>query len=275
MNYRKLNHVTRKDSYPLPIIDDTLEALAGAKWFSSLDLKSGYWQVQLYPDDKEKTAFSTGRGLWQFQVMPFGLCNAPATFERLMEQVLAGLPLTVCLVYLDDILLPGRSFEEEIRNLQEIFSRLREAKLKLAPKKCTLIRQKVKFLGHMISEKGVATDLDKLHAVSAWPRPMNALEVRQYLGLCSYYRRFVANFADIARPLYQCTERNQTFEWTTEAEQAFNHLKQALTEAPIFGYPEPEGHFILDTDASAFGIGAVLLQVQEGEKKVIAYLSPT
>ena len=273
VDYRKLNHVTKKDSYPLPRIDDTLEALAGAKWFSSLDLKSGYWQVELHPDDKEKTAFTAGRGLWQFRVMPFGLCNAPATFERLMEQILTGLPLTVCLVYLDDILVPGRTFEQQIENLRTVFLRLKEAKLKLAPKKCSLFQQEVKFLGHIVSERGVATDPDKLYAVSTWPRPANALEVRRFLGLCSYYRRFVANFADIARPLHQCTEQNQTFEWTEGAEQAFNHLKQALTEAPILGYPEPIGHYILDADASAFGVGAVLSQVQSGEEKVIAYFS--
>ena len=273
VDYRKLNHVTKKDSYPLPRIDDTLEALAGARWFSSLDLKSGYWQVQLHPDDKEKTAFSAGRGLWQFKVMPFGLCNAPATFERLMEQILTGLPLAVCLVYLDDILVPGRTFEQQIGNLRMVFMRLKEAKLKLAPKKCSLFREEVKFLGHIVSASGVATDPDKLYAVSTWPRPTNVLEVRQFLGLCSYYRRFVAKFADIAQPLYQCTERNQPFEWTEGAEHAFNRLKQALTEAPILGYPEPTGNYILDADASAFGIGAVLSQVQKGEEKVIAYFS--
>ena len=126
VDYRKLNSVTRKDSYPLPRIDDTLESLAGASWFSTLDLKSGYWQVELDAQDKEKTAFTTNRGLWQFRVMPFGLCNAPATFERLMEQVLSGLPLTVCLVYLDDILVPGRTFREELANLRQVFQRLSE-----------------------------------------------------------------------------------------------------------------------------------------------------
>ena len=162
--------------------------------------------MELHPDDKEKTAFSAGRGLWQFRVMPFEFCNAPATFERLMEQVLAGLPLTVCLVYLDDILVPGRTFEQELENLRMVFLRLKEAKLKLAPKKCSLFQQEVKFLGHIVSGKGVATDPDKLQSVSTWPRPANTMEVRQFLGLCSYYRRFVANFAEIARHLHQITE---------------------------------------------------------------------
>ena len=169
VDYRRLNHVTKKDSYPLPRIDDTLEALAVAKWFSSLDLKSGYWQVELHPDDKEKTAFTAGRGLWQFTVNPFGLCNAPATFERLTEQILAGLPLTVCLVYLDDILVPGCIFEQQIGNLRTVFLRLRETKLKLAPKMCSLFQLEVKFLGHIVSERGVATDPDKLYAAVVDP----------------------------------------------------------------------------------------------------------
>ena len=273
VDYRKLNSVTRKDSYPLPRIDDTLESLSGATWFSSLDLKSGYWQVGMHPEDREKTAFTTGRGLWQFRVMPFGLCNAPATFERLMEKVLAGLPLSVCLVYLDDILVPARSFDDHIQNLRTVFSRLQEANLKLSPKKCTLFRRQLKFLGHIVSEKGVATDPEKLEAVMTWPTPTNVSEVRRFLGLCSYYRRFVANFADIACPLHQCTEHPQIFKWNDELEKSFVSLKKALVEAPVLGYPDPDGHFILDTDASAYGIGAVLSQVQYGEEKVVAYYS--
>ena len=273
VDYRKLNSITRKDSYPLPRIDDTLEALSGATWFSSLDLKSGYWQVGMHPEDREKTAFTTGRGLWQFRVMPFGLCNAPATFERLMEKFLAGLPLSVCLVYLDDILVPARSFEDHIQNLRTVFGRLREANLKLSPKKCSLFRRQLKFLGHIVSEKGVATDPEKLEAVMTWPTPTNISEVRRFLGLCSYYRRFVANFADIACPLQQCTEHPQILKWNDELEKSFVSLKKALVEAPILGYPDPDGHFILDTDASAYGIGAVLSQIQHGEEKVVAYYS--
>ena len=137
VDYRKLNNITHKDSYPLPRIDDTIEALVGAEWFSTLDLKSGFWQVPLDDAAKEKTAFSTGSGLWQFKVMPFGLCNAPATFERLMEQVLLGLPTSIALVYLDDIVVPGCTFYQ-ISNLRQVFKSLRKAKLKLSPKKCTL-----------------------------------------------------------------------------------------------------------------------------------------
>ena len=181
VDYRKLNDVTNKDSYPLPRIDDTLEALGGAKWFSTLDLRSGYWQVQLDDSSKEKTAFSTGNGLWQFKVMPFGLCNAPATFERLMEQVLAGLPVSVALVYLDDILVPGRTFSQELTNLSQVFEQLRKAKLKLSPKKCVLFREEVNYLGHVVNEKGISPDPGKVAAVKSWPR----LQLSQKLRVSS------------------------------------------------------------------------------------------
>ena len=272
VDYRKLNDVTHKDSYPLPRIDDTLEALSGAKWFSALDLKSGYWQVQLDDNSKEKTAFSTGSGLWQFKVMPFGLCNAPATFERLMEQVLVGLPTSIALVYLDDILVPGRTFSQELANLRQVFERLREAKLKLSPKKCTLFQKEVNYLGHVVNEKGISPDPCKVEAVKSWPKPTTATEVKSFLGLCSYYRRFISFFADIAHPLHQSATVSP-FEWTQEADDAFSKLKQMLTESPILAYPQLDVEFVLDTDASSTGIGAVLSQQVNGQERVVAYFS--
>ncbi|UFO01038.1 reverse transcriptase family protein (plasmid) [Wolbachia endosymbiont of Corcyra cephalonica] len=156
VDYRMLNNVTKKDSYPLPRIDDTLDMLSGMKWFSTIDLKSGYWQVEISPEDKEKTAFSTGigNGLWQFNVMPFGLCNAPATFERLMERVMVGLLGDVCLVYLDDVIIMGRDFEEHLKNLEKVFQRIRGANLKLSTKKCS-IQKRSKLSGtRNINERG-------------------------------------------------------------------------------------------------------------------------
>ena len=194
VDYRKPNEVTVKDSYPLPRIDDCLDALAGCSWFSTLDLCCGYWQVAMSEEDKPRTVFSTGNGLHQFTVMSFGLCNAPVTFERLMEKVLSGLPWEVCLLYLDDIIFHGREFGEAIKRLCTVLQRLRDAGLKLSPKKCILLQQSVSFLGHVVSNHGVSTDPKKIEAVRTWASPRTAKEVKSFLGLCSYYRRFVRGF---------------------------------------------------------------------------------
>lgn len=273
VDYRKLNAVTHKDSYPLPRIDEMLEAFSGSQWFSTLDLKSGYWQVELAEEDKEKSAFSTGLGLWQFKVMPFGLCNAPATFERLMECVLAGVPPSVAMVYLDDIIVHARTFDELLQRLRVVFEKLRQAGLKLSPKKCALFQRRVKYLGHVLSGDGVAVDSEKVNSVLSWPTPQNTKEVRSFLGLCSYYRRFIHGFADIAQPLHQLTSKNTSFIWTPEANQAFESLKQVLTQAPVLGFPIPGERYLLDTDASEQGIGAVLSQVQAGVERPVAYFS--
>ncbi|GBO18284.1 Retrovirus-related Pol polyprotein from transposon 297 [Araneus ventricosus] len=275
VDYRKLKEITKKDSYPLPRIDDTLDALNGSQWFTTLDLKSGYWQVEIRPEDREKTAFTTGQGLWQFKVMPFGLCNAPATFERLMETVLRGLYITseACLVYLDDIIIVGRTLEEHLSNLRKVFQRLQKANLKLSPKKCRFFQKEVTYLGHVISAEGVKTDPGKIKAVVDWPRPETVHDVRSFLGLFTYYRRFVKNFFTIARPLHKLTEAKSNFNWTEECEKSFNSLKQALTSSPILTYPRTDKDFILDTDASNEGIGAVLSQNIGNEERVIAYFS--
>lgn len=185
VDYRKLNDVTIKDSYPFPRIDNILDCLEGNSWFCTLDLKSGYWQGSLASKDREKTAFSVGNGLWQFTVMPFGLCNAPATFERLMEKILKGLISNICFVYLDDVIIYGNSFEEVILNLKKVFLRLKEANLKVIPKKCMFLEKKVKYLGHVISAEGVATDPDKVSALETWPSPKTRKQVRSFLGFCS------------------------------------------------------------------------------------------
>ncbi|GBL77859.1 Retrovirus-related Pol polyprotein from transposon 297, partial [Araneus ventricosus] len=249
VDYRKFNEITIKDSYPLPRIDDTLDALNGSQWFSTLDLKSGYWQVEIQHEDKEKTAFTTGQGLWQFKVMPFGLCNAPATFERLMETVLRGLTSEACLVYLDDIIIVGRTFQEHLNNIRKVFQRLQKANLKLSPKKCRFFRKEVSYLGHIISADGVKTDPEKTTAVVDWPRPETVHDVRSFLGLCTYYRRFVRNFSAIARPLHKLTEARSNFNWTEECKKSFNSLKQALITSPVLTYPRTDKEFILDTDA--------------------------
>ena len=258
-----------------PRVDVTLDALNGAKWFSTLDLKSGYWQIELDSADKEKTAFSFGQGLWQFTVMPFGLCNAPATFERLMEAVLKGLSWDICLVYLDDIIVHTRSFDQHLMNLKCILDRLRQANLKLNPAKCTLFQTAVTYLGYVVSERGVSADPVKVQAVMNWPRPNNTHEVRSFIGLCSYYRRFVPGFAQLAKPLHALTEKNANFKWSEERDKAFQTLKDHLTKAPVLAYSDFDKSFILDTDASDVAIGATLSQMVEGEEHPIGYFSRT
>lgn len=276
VDYRKLNSLTKKDAYPLPRLDATLDHLAGSTWFSTLDLKSGYWQVEIDELSKEKTAFSVGKGLWQFRVMPFGLCNAPATFQRLMEAVLSELPLQTALVYIDDILVHAKDFEQEVTNLEVVFQRLRDANLKLNPKKCVLFAQEVNFLGHIVGRSGIAPDPDKVKSIQEWPTPTGTKDVRCFVGLCSYYRRFILNFADIAKPLHRLTEKDAQFNWSQECEDAFQKLKNALQSGPILSYPDPDKPYILDTDASKTGLGAVLSQVREdGREHVIAYYSRT
>ena len=275
VDYRRLNDVTRKDSFPLPRIDVTLNALNGATWFSTLDLKSGYWQVELEPSAKEKTAFSAGKGLWQFKVMPSGLCNAPATFERLMEAVLFGLSWKTCLIYLDDIIVHAASFNDHIENLCRVLERLRRANLKLNPKKCRLFQQQVQFLGYTVSKHGISADQEKVKVVQSWPQPRSVREVRSFLGLCTYYRRFVPGFANIAKPLHQLSEKNAKFLWTEECNTAFRSLKHHLTKTPTLCYPDFEKPFILDTYASNVAIGAVLSQVADGVERPIAYFSQT
>ena len=271
VDYRKLNAV--KDAYPVPRIDETLDALNGAKWFSTLDLASGYWQVALEDDAKEKSSFVVRNGLYRWKCMPFGLCNAPATFERLMEKVMSGLQWEILMIYLDDIIVFGKTVTEMIERLKIVFSRLRSAGLKLKPSKCHLFRERVTYLGHVVSAEGVATDPMKIQTISDWPVPQSVKEVRSFLGLASYYRRFIRGFAEIASPLHALTEKAREFEWSESCQNAFDELKSRLQTSPILSYPIPEGDFVLDTDASGDGIGAVLSQMQEGEERVLAYAS--
>ena len=271
IDYRKLNAISIKDAYPLPRIDDCLDALAGAKCFSTLDLASGYWQVGMTEEAKLKSAFVTNGGLYQWKVMPFGLCNAPSTFERLMEKVLAGLTWQICLVYLDDVIVYSETVLEHIDRLEVIFQKLKKAGLTLKPKKCNLFRKQVPFLGHVVSAEGVSTDPEKIKSIQDWKVPKDLTDVRSFLGLCSYYRKFVPKFSEIAKPLTRLTEKNRPFTWSSEQEEAWLELKRRLLSAPILAYPDPSTEFVLDTDASGYGIGAVLAQVQEGKERVIAY----
>ena len=205
--------------------------------------------------------------------MPFGLCNAPSTFQRCMELLLSGLQWKTLLIYLDDVIVHSATFEDHIERLGEVLSRLRKAGLKLKPSKCHLMQSEVLFLGHVVGQEGVRTNPKLVKAVSDWKRPTDPRQVQQFLGLCNYYRRFVPHFGHIAHPLYQLTEKGMRFEWTEECEAAFDQLKVSLTHSPVLAYPRPGGKYTLDTDASNIGIGAVLSQEQDGEERVIAYAS--
>ena len=275
VDYRQLNAVTIKDAFPLPRVDDSLAALSGSRWFSTLDLASGYWQVAMDAGTQEKAAFVTSSGLYEWTVMPFGLCNAPSTFARLMELVLKGLHWKICLIYLDDVIVMGRTFEEELERLKEVFERLARAGLKLKPKKCFLFQKRVSYLGHVVTEEGIAADPEKVEQVRTWPTPENSTEVKSFLGLASCYRRFIPDFSTIAKPLYKLTEAKAEFAWTEQCQLAFDSLRGSLTSGRVLAYRAREGEFVLDTDASDHGIGVVLSQFQDGVEKPIGFASRT
>ena len=271
IDYRAVNNKTRKDAFPLPLISECLDTLGGSSWFSTFDLRSGYHQVALHPDDRHKTAFVTRGGYYQFKVLPFGLTGSPSCFSRLMTLIMSGLNFTTCLIYLDDIIIFSSDLDTHLERLILVLKRLTAANLKLKPSKCHLLQRKVLFLGHVVSGSGVATDPAKVDAVKNWPIPTKLKEVRAFMGLCSYYRKFVPDFARIGRPLHAMTKKDTRFVWTEECNEAFQSLKTHLTEAPILALPNDIGSFILDTDASGESIGGVLSQVQDGAERVICY----
>ena len=273
VDYRRLNNSTKKDAFPLPRIDDSLNSLSGQSWFSTLDLASGYWQVRLSEDAKPKTAFATHSGLFQFAVMPFGLCNAPATFERLMSQVLRGLHWKRCLVYIDDILVFGHDFESALESLELVLIRVAEYGLQLKSTKCNLFRSSVPFLGHIVGRAGLECDPSKISAVANWIPPSTIKGVREFLGFTGYYRRFVPDYSTVAQPLVRLLGKDCKFKWTDACQDAFKALRALLINAPVLAFPKEDLPYIVDTDASDYGIGGVLSQCIEGTEHVIAYYS--
>ena len=270
VDFRQLNAATIKDAHPIPHIDDLLDALHGARWFSTLDLKSGYWQVPIQEQDKEKTAFrASGGQLFEFNQVPFGLCNAPATFSCLMDRILAGLHWETCLFYLDDIIVFAITWEEHLDRIWQVFERLCHAQLKLGAEKCTFAVKEVSYLGHRVTSEGLLPDPTLLKAIRQIGTPENATEVRLFLGLAGYYRRYVKNFATITGPLHALTREDAVFYWSPECQQAFDRLKTLLTTSPITAFLDFNLPFRLYTDASTAGLGAILAQVQEGKERII------
>ncbi|GET01638.1 retroviral-like aspartic protease 1 [Rhizophagus clarus] len=276
VDYRKLNKVTKRDCYPLPRIDDMLETLSGSQWFSSLDLASGFWQVELDQKDREKSTFITRFGTYEFTVMPFGLCNAPATFQRLMDTVLRDILWQFVVVYIDDINVGSKTFEEHLLHLEQVFSRLAQAGLKLSPEKCFFFKDEIPFLGHVVSRHGIQTDPEKLRVIKEFPIPKDLTQLRGFIALASYYQKFVKNFSRIVEPLNRLLKKNTPFVWGNDQVDSFEYLKTCLMTPPILSYPNFEKPFILYTDASTFALGAILSQKNEDKKeRVIAYASRT
>jgi hypothetical protein len=274
VDYRQLNKVTIKDNFPLPRIDDLLDTFGDAKYFSTLDLTCGYWHVEVKPEDRKKTAFITDEGLYEFNVMPFGLTNGPATFQQLVNQIFRPHIKKILVVYLDDTNVFSKTFEAHLQHLRITFDIIRKSGLKLQPNKCHFGKTSLSFLGHVIGKNGIQPDPAKISAVQDFPKPNNLKVLRGFLGLASYYRRFVKDFAKIAAPLHYLMRKEQPFYWNDECQQAFEQLKQKLVSPPILIYPNFDKPFILFTDVSSFGLGAVLAQKDnDGKEHVVAYAS--
>ncbi|KAJ9512263.1 hypothetical protein QJQ45_012830 [Haematococcus lacustris] len=274
IDYRALNKLTVRDRYPLPRIDDLFDKLAGKRVFSSLDLQSGYHQIRITEEDVPKTAFLTPMGQFQFKVLCFGLTNAPATFQRMMDNVFKPLINECVLVYIDDILVMSNTPEEHVQHLRQVLQLMRENKFYAKLAKCEFNRTQLAFLGHIVGSKGIAVDPAKVQVVKEWPTPRNLKDLQAFLGLANYFRRFISNFSSLAAPLTNLTSKQvaAAYDWEhfggAELE-AFNALKEALCSAPVLALPDFSKPFVVCTDASLVGTGGVLMQ----DGRPIAYTS--
>ena len=273
IDYRNLNKIVEPFQYPLPHLESAIHSLGGNEMFSTLDLISGYHQISLREEDMKKTAFTTGRGLYEFTRTPFGLITSGAVMQSIMERVLIGLNHKICLVYVDDVIIAGKTKEDHDKNLDLVLRRLRLHGFKIRIDKCVFRSSQVECLGHVISSAGIIPNPDKTESLKSRPIPKNAKGVKSFLGVCGYYRRFVNNYSEISKPLIELTKKNVKFVWSSDCQKAYNKLIQLLTSPPILTYPDYNIPFIITTDASRSGIGAVLSQIQNGEEKPIAYYS--
>ena len=273
IDYRRLNKKVIGDAYPLPNITDILDRLGKAQYFSVFDLASGYHQVETHPDDRVKTAFSIPDGHFEYQRMPMGIKNAPATFQRLMDTVLTGMLGTEAFVYLDDVVIYSETLEEHDVTARRLFKRLREANLKLQPHKCDFLCPEVAYLGHIFGREGVRPNPAKVAAIKELPRPKTVRNVRQFVGLSGYYRRFIENYAKLAKPLADLLKKEAKFIWGLEQEESFCKLRETLCQEPILRYPDFSKTFKLTTDAFTYAIGAVFTQETDKMGMSIAYYS--
>lgn len=269
IDYREINKITVRKRYPLPRIDDLFDQLRGASVFSKIDLRSGYHQMRIVEEDIPKIAFRTRYRHYEFSVMPFGLTNAPAAFMDLMQRYFKPFLDRFVVIFIDDILIYSRNREEHEGHLRTVLATLQKEKLYAKLSKCDFWLEEVKFLGHVVSKVGISVDPDKIKAVEEWPAPKNVSEVRSFLGLAGYYRRFVKNFSKIALPITSLIRKNSRFQWNEKCEAAFLELKRRLTSAPILTLPSGTEGFEIYSDTSQEGLGCVLMQ----HGKVIAYAS--
>ena len=276
IDYRFLNDATRKDAFPLPVIEECFDALDGVQFLSTTDLSIGYFQLMVSEQDRRKTAFITKYGLFQFRRLAIGLCNAPATFQRAMSQVLAGLNWKTAIIYLDDLIVVGKSFRSHLNNLKDVFDRLRRFNLKVSPRKCQFMRHELKFLGWIAGRNGISIPPENTMAIKSRRPPISTQEVESFLRYINYHRSHVKKFAEIATPLYALTDqkaRKVPFVWTNTHQEVFEKLVTIMTTAPVMRIPNKTDLFILDVDASNIAIGAELLQLSDGEEYVVAYAS--
>ncbi|CAF2136139.1 unnamed protein product, partial [Rotaria magnacalcarata] len=275
VDYRILNSLTVKDSFPLPNLNDAVYNLHGSKYFSTLDLTRGYYNVPMDEQSIPLTAFSTSRSHWEFVRMPFGLCNAGATFQRLMNMVLRGFSWSECICYIDDALILGSTFEEHFKNLNNVLECLSQHGLKIKPAKCFLFRKEVKFLGYEVSQKGIMPDKKNIEGITNFPIPKTVKQVRSFLGIVNFYRLHIPNCATIQKPLSELTGKAKTLVWNDKAENAFNQLKKLLTSPQLLAYPNYESSEPLEihVDSSLTGAGAILSQKQSGVVRPIAFIS--
>ena len=261
VDYRGLNALTIKNKYPLPRVDELFDQLQGKRYFSKVDLRSGFHQVRVSIDDILKTAFRTRFGHFEFLVMPFGLTNAPATFMTLMDSVLRPYLGKFVVVFLDDILIFSKTEEEHLEHLRLVFNELRTHALYAKQSKCEFFKNEIHYLGHTISFSGINMDTDKVDAILRWPHPTNVEELQIFLGMAGFYRKFIRDYAKIAVPMTdQLKAQGKTFRWDDEQERSFTKLKVALASAPILAIVDPLKSFVVETDASDKAVGAVLLQ---------------
>lgn len=273
IDYRRLNAVSEKDAYPTPYCSAILDRLRGAKFLSSLDVRSAFYQIPMEKESRKFTAFTVpNRGLFEFNRLPFGLHNSGSSWQRLIDRVLSDLEPYV-FMYLDDIIIITQDFDEHIRVLEEVFLRMRRAGLTLNTDKCQICRESLKFLGYVVDESGLHVDPDKVKSIVDIPTPTKVTHVRSILGMASWYRRFIPNFAEVVAPLNKLLKKNEKFFWSRECEEGLREIKNRLVAAPILACPNFEKPFVIQCDASAYGIGAVLIQQYDDREHVIAYLS--